>query len=92
MYLTGRGATPDHIRATLPVIFSFTTVGRIALFAATGLFSQDVLLTAALLLPVMMLGVYAGNRLHLNLSREIMVRVIGGLLTVSGISLVLRSL
>jgi len=92
MYLTGRGATPDHIRATLPVIFSFTTVARIALFTATGLFSLDVLVTAALLLPVMMLGVHCGNRLHLNLSREIMVRVIGGLLVVSGISLVIRAL
>jgi len=77
MYLTGRGATPDHIRATMPVIFSFTTVARIALFTATGLFSPDVLITAA--------------RLHLNLSREIMVRIIGGLLVVSGISLVIRA-
>lgn len=92
MYLTGRGATPDHIRATLPVIFSFTTVGRIALFAATGLFSESVLLTAAALLPVMVVGLYCGNRLHLNLSRENAVRIIGGLLVVSGISLVFRAL
>ncbi|MBI4205597.1 MAG: sulfite exporter TauE/SafE family protein [Betaproteobacteria bacterium] len=92
MYLTGRGATPDHIRATLPVIFSFTTVGRIALFAATGLFSESVLLTAAALLPMMVVGLYCGNRLHLNLSRENAVRIIGGLLVVSGISLVFRAL
>ncbi|OGA37854.1 MAG: hypothetical protein A3G24_08545 [Betaproteobacteria bacterium RIFCSPLOWO2_12_FULL_62_13] len=92
MYLTGRGATPDHIRATLPVIFIFTTVGRIALFAATGLFSVEVLATAAALLPVMVLGLYCGNRLHLNLAREIVVRVIGGLLVVSGVSLVFRAI
>lgn len=92
MYLTGRGATPDHIRATMPVIFSFTTVGRIALFAATGLFSEGVLLTAAALLPVMVIGLYAGNRLHLNLSRDNAVRIIGGLLVVSGASLVFRAL
>ena len=92
MYLTGRGATPDHIRATMPVIFSFTTVGRIVLFAATGLFSKEVLLTAAALFPVMLLGLYCGNRLHLNLSRENVVRVIGGLLVLSGISLVVRAL
>lgn len=91
MYLTGRGATPDHIRATMPVIFSFTTVARIALFTATGLFSPDVLIAAALLLPVMMLGVYCGNGLHLNLPRGHVVRIIGGLLMISGISLVLRT-
>jgi len=92
MYLTGRGATPDHIRATMPVIFSFTTVGRIILFAATGLFTQEVLLTAAALAPMMLIGLYVGNRLHINLGRETMVRIIGGLLVVSGISLVFRAL
>lgn len=92
MYLTGRGATPDHIRATMPVIFVFTTVGRIALFAAAGLFSKGVLTTAAFLLPVMMLGLYAGNRFHVNLSHATLVRVIGGLLTLSGVSLVFRAI
>jgi uncharacterized protein len=92
MYLAGRGATPDHIRATMPVIFIFTTIGRIILFAAAGLFTRDVLLTALALAPVMMLGLYAGNRLHLNLAREHVVRVIGGLLVLSGISLVFRAL
>jgi uncharacterized membrane protein YfcA len=92
MYLTGRGATPDHIRATMPVIFSFTTVGRIILFAVTGLFTESVLLTAAALAPMMLIGLYVGNRLHVNLSRETMVRIIGGLLIVSGMSLVIRTL
>ena len=92
MYLTGRGATPDHIRATMPVIFSFTTVGRIILFAATGLFTGEILVTAAALVPVMLLGLYVGNRLHVNFPRETMVRIIGGLLVLSGISLLLRAL
>jgi uncharacterized membrane protein YfcA len=92
MYLTGRGATPDHIRATMPVIFSFTTVGRIILFAVAGLFTGEILLTAAALAPMMFLGLYIGNRLHVNLSRETMVRIIGGLLVVSGTSLVFRAL
>ncbi|MBI4194644.1 MAG: sulfite exporter TauE/SafE family protein [Betaproteobacteria bacterium] len=92
MYLTGRGATPDHIRATMPVIFSFTTVGRILLFAATGLFTGEILLAAALLVPAMLLGLHCGNRLHLNLSRDHLVRIIGGLLILSGISLLLRAM
>jgi uncharacterized protein len=92
MYLTGRGATPDHIRATMPVIFIFTTIGRIALFAAAGLFTLEVLQIAALLLPVMLLGLYAGNRLHGRLARGHIVRVVGGLLVASGISLIARAL
>jgi uncharacterized membrane protein YfcA len=92
MYLAGRGSTPDQIRATLPVILVFTTVGRIALFLVAGLITQDVVLAVAMLLPVMFAGLWCGNRLHVNISREHAVRVIGTLLTLSGVSLLLRSL
>ncbi len=92
MYLVGRGSTPAQIRSTMPVIFMFTTVSRIVLFAMAGLMTKDVLVTAGLLLPVMVIGLWCGNRLHLNISRVQAVRVIGGLLTLSGLSLVLRSL
>jgi len=92
MYLVGRGSTPAQIRSTMPVIFMFTTVGRIVLFAIAGLMTKDVLITAGLLLPMMVIGLWCGNRLHLNISRHHAVRVIGGLLTLSGLSLVLRSL
>lgn len=92
MYLVGRGSTPAQIRSTMPVIFMFTTVSRIVLFAMAGLMTKDVLVTAALLLPIMVIGLWCGNRLHLNISRDHAVRVIGSLLTLSGLSLVLRSL
>ncbi|MCC7486043.1 MAG: sulfite exporter TauE/SafE family protein [Burkholderiales bacterium] len=92
LYLTGRGATPDHIRATMPVIFSFTTVGRIILFTVAGLFTREIVLTSAALVPMMLLGLYVGNRMHVGLSRETMVRIIGALLVLSGTSLILRAL
>lgn len=92
MYLAGRGSTPEQIRATMPVIFMFTTVGRILLFSVTGLMTRDVLLTAALLLPAMAIGLWCGNRLHLNIPRDHAMRIVGVLLTLSGVSLVLRSL
>jgi hypothetical protein len=41
---------------------------------------------------MMLIGLYVGNRLHINISRETIVRIIGGLLVVSGISLVFRAL
>jgi uncharacterized membrane protein YfcA len=92
MYLAGRGSTPEQIRATMPVIFIFTTIGRIALFGAIGLIVQDVLVTAALLLPVMALGLWVGNRWHARISRTLAVRAIGAVLTLSGASLLLRVL
>jgi uncharacterized membrane protein YfcA len=92
MYLTMRGATPEQIRATVPVIFTFTTVARIAIFTAAGLITFGVLYAAAALLPIMALGMWIGHHLHLNISREQLVRVIGALLVVSGASLVVRAL
>ena len=92
MYLAGRGCTPEQIRATVPAIFMLTTIGRITLYAVAGLFSRDVLLTAAWLLPVVFLGLYGGHRLHLRLPRDNVVRIIGGLLIASGVSLLVRAL
>jgi len=92
MYLVGRGSTPEQIRATMPVIFMFTTVARILLFSLAGLMTKDALITAALLLPVMAIGLWCGNHLHLNISRDHAARVIGVLLSLSGVSLLLRSL
>jgi len=92
MYLAGRGSTPEQIRATMPVIFVITTLGRIALFGAIGLITRDVLVTAALLLPVMALGLWLGNRWHAKISRPQAVRAIGAVLTLSGASLLLRAL
>ena len=90
MYLTARGAGPEQIRATVPVIFIFTTIARIAIFSAAGLFTLQVLYTAAALLPIMVLGMWLGHRIHLNMSREQLVRVIGLLLFASGCSLLAR--
>ena len=90
-YFTARGATPDQVRATVPAVFSFTTVARIAIFASVGLFNMQVLLASAALLPVMALGLWCGHRLHGRLSRNQAIRIIGGLLMLSGLSLVLRA-
>ena len=92
MYLTARGSTPQNIRATVPVIFIFTTIARIAIFTVTGLFTLQVLYTAAALLPLMLFGMWLGHHLHLNMTREQLVRVIGVLLVASGGSLLVRAL
>ena len=49
-------------------------------------------IAAAALLPVMALGIWTGHHLHLNLSRDTVIRVMGGLLMLSGISLLFRAM
>jgi len=92
IYLAGRGATPDEIRATMPIVFVFSTAARVAVFALAGLFDTRVFLATALLLPALALGLWLGNRWHARISREQAVRAIGAVLTLSGVSLLLRNL
>ena len=91
MYLGMRGATLEQIRATIPTIFIFTTIARMIFYFAAGLYTLTVLYTSLALLPAMMLGLWLGHRLHLNLSREQLVRILGALLVVSGGSLLFRA-
>jgi uncharacterized membrane protein YfcA len=91
MYLASRGSTPEQIRATTPVIFVFTTITRIAMFAVAGLFSREVVVTAGVLLPIALAALFLGHRLHVNLSKETTIRLIGALLALSGLSLLVRA-
>ncbi len=93
IYLTARGLDKSQLRSTMSAIFIFSAAGRIVLFALSGLYAQDgILLTAALLFPVMLAGLWCGNRLHLNLSRQRVLQFVGGLLIASGASLIVRAL
>jgi uncharacterized membrane protein YfcA len=62
------------------------------MFALAGLYSPAALAAATALLPVMALGIWAGHHLHLNLSQQTVIRVMGTLLVLSGISLIARAL
>jgi uncharacterized membrane protein YfcA len=93
MYLTARGLDKSQLRSTMSAIFIVTAATRIVLFALSGLYAQDgVLPAAALLFPVMLVGLYFGNRLHLNLPRTRVLQFVGGLLVLSGASLIIRAL
>jgi uncharacterized membrane protein YfcA len=91
--LTARGLDKSQLRSTMSAIFIVTAATRIVLFALSGLYAQDgVLSAAALLFPVMLVGLYFGNRLHLNLPRTRVLQFVGGLLVLSGASLIIRAL
>ena len=65
----------------------------VMLFTAAGLYAQqNILLFALAVAPAMLLGVYIGHRLHLNLAKRRLVQCIAVLLVASGASLLVRAL
>ncbi|HEV2007188.1 MAG TPA: sulfite exporter TauE/SafE family protein [Burkholderiales bacterium] len=93
MYLTARGHNPLQVRSTITTLLSVTTLTRVVLFALYGLYAQNgILLFALALAPAMLVGLYAGHRLHLNLSKRRLMQSIAVLLIASGASLLVRAL
>ena len=62
------------------------------LLVAAGLLAGRELLTAAALAPFGLIGLLAGSRIHLKLSREQFARFVAGLVIMAGLSLIARSL
>ena len=73
-----------HVSKTAPQDIALPST-----IVATG--TRDVLIASAALLLPMGLGLYCGNRLHGRLSRAQAVRIVGGLLVLSGVTLLLRA-
>jgi uncharacterized membrane protein YfcA len=91
VYLAGRIHEKSELRATIVSVVVLSALPRLILFGYTGLLTQSGMLTAwALLLPVGILGFWLGNRLHHVLPGPRVVRLVYGLLVMSGLSLLLR--
>ena len=93
IYLTHRLRDKTQLRATFSGLFTIDGGLRIVTFTATGLLLQDKLLLAYLgALPVMALGLHLGHKVHVGLSHQQMLRLIGFLLLGSGASLLWKAL
>jgi uncharacterized membrane protein YfcA len=92
VFLSTRIEDKSVLRATISSVVALSIWIRVVLFVATGLLLNAKLLTMMLLLlPVMVLGLWIGNRLHHALSRGGVLRLIAGLLMVNGIALIVRA-
>jgi len=92
IYNSGRIRDKAELRATNAAMIMLSSLVRVVLFGATGLLSQDGLITFALLLvPAMLAGFYVGNRLHAAVPAAGVVRAVYALLVVSGLSLLARA-
>ena len=92
MYLSRRLRDKSQLRATFSILFLIDGALRIVVFIIAGLLLQDGMFWSMLAaLPLMALGLYAGHRVHVGLSQQHMQRLIGGLLIISGVSLLWKA-
>jgi uncharacterized membrane protein YfcA len=91
IYLTHRLQDKTTVRATFSWLFVIDGGFRLALFFAAGLLLRVETQLAILIgLIPMTAGLYLGNRVHINISRESLLKIVGGILVASGLTLVLK--
>ncbi len=92
IYLTHRLEDKTTVRATFSWLFVIDSSVRLTLFALAGLlFKTDTILAIGIGFVPMMLGIYVGNKIHFQLTRELLLKMVGILLIVSGCVLVLKT-
>jgi uncharacterized membrane protein YfcA len=91
MYLTRRLLDKGEVRATFSWLIAIDGGFRLALFFYAGLLLDAKLQIAyGLGLIPMALGLYIGNKVHLDLTSEGMLKVVGALLVLNGTMLFLK--
>jgi uncharacterized membrane protein YfcA len=81
----------DAFRASMSAILVALGIVRGAGYWAVGEYSPDVLITVAIALPMMLAGIFLGNRIHTGLSEVGFRRSVSGALIVSGLALLAKS-
>ena len=90
MYLEARKLGKDAFRATMSAMLLTLAVVRGLGYWAVGEFTPDAFMLFAAALPVMLVGVAIGNRIHLGLSELAFRRLIGGTLLACSVPLLLK--
>ena len=92
VYLAHRLHDKTQLRGTLSGLFMLDGALRIIVFLAIGLLSQDNIFSSLLFaIPLMGIGLYLGNKIHLSISHRQQLGIIGGLLLISGGSLLWKA-
>lgn len=92
IYLTHRLRDKGELRATFSGLFIIEGGLRIVTFLVAGLLLKlELLMAIAGALPLVALGLWAGNRVHVGLTPAQMQRILGALLLTSGTSLLWRA-
>ena len=90
MYLNARKLAKGAFRATMSAMLLSLAVVRGIGYWAVGEFTRDSLLVFAAAFPVMLVGIYVGNRIHLAISELTFRRVVGATLMACSVPLLLK--
>lgn len=90
MYLDARSLAKEAFRATMSAMLLTLSLVRGIGYYATGEFTRDALIVFAAILPVMLVGIYIGDRIHVRLSEVTFRRLVGATLLLCGVPLLLR--
>lgn len=92
IYMTHRLKDKAVLRATFSGLFTLEGATRIISFLFAGLLLHSSIWLAFLACaPLMAVGLYLGNHVHVGITRERLTQIIGGLLLMSGGSLIWKS-
>ncbi len=89
-YLKARQLDKTVFRATFACIFLLDGAARVVGYVGTAVVDIQLLVLLTMSLPVMILGMYLGGKIHTSLPAEVFTRGISILLLASGLSLMLR--
>ena len=84
------GVGKAEFRGSMMAIFMLATFVRIPAYAFSGLLTTPRIVSAAMLLPIALLGAWIGNRIHLQLSESRFRILVGAALGLMGALLLLR--
>jgi len=90
MYLDGRALGKDAFRATMSAMLLTLSSLRGVGYFVVGEFTRDAWLTFAAAFPLMLAGIYLGDRIHVGISELAFRRLVCATLVVCGIPLLLR--
>ncbi len=91
-YLKMRKLDKGAFRATIAMVFLIDGGTRVVAYAGTGLYSTQSLTLVAVLLPVLLLAMYAGNHLHIKIDQHRFNQTISIMLLFSGAMLIYKAL
>jgi len=90
IYMHGRGVGKTEFRATLAVLWFVEMIARIGGYTLAGYYTQSTLALVAVMLPFMLLGTWAGEKINAWISQETFTKVLAAMLMLSGARLLLK--
>jgi hypothetical protein len=90
IYFDAIRMTKERFRASMSAALVALGIVRGLGYFAVDEFNRDVLITVAMTLPMMLIGIFIGDRVHSGLSDVVFRRVVAAALVVSGAALMIK--